>query len=120
MTYQNLQTITNPIVFQIHIDLSTLNLFLAVPTLCPFVKERNIVAKAQVALYHIVNAVSIENRVESLVHTFYLGALKASSTRKQLLEIRRVCGWSEWKGRDVDPIQRKTSLTKSDKQAVVV
>ncbi|CAG8553665.1 11480_t:CDS:1, partial [Dentiscutata heterogama] len=73
---------------QVHIDLSTLNLVPVEPTPCPYYEGQDFATKAIAAYEQILLALDEEERVESLVHAFYLGALLRKTTRKQLTELR--------------------------------
>ncbi|CAG8643782.1 4427_t:CDS:1 [Dentiscutata erythropus] len=70
---------------QIYIDLSTLNVIPIDPTPCPYYEEQRFVNKAVVAYDQIVLALDEKERIESLVHAFYLGELLKKHPKGKLL-----------------------------------
>ncbi|CAG8633562.1 10776_t:CDS:2, partial [Gigaspora rosea] len=90
MASQHFHRRTNLLVFKVYTDLHTLNLFSVEPTPCPFVHERNINEKTSIAYNYIVQAVNIGDRIESLVHAFYLGALISTALSRQIIKIKRI------------------------------
>ncbi|RIB27878.1 hypothetical protein C2G38_2029021 [Gigaspora rosea] len=89
MIYQSLQSMMSTTVFQIYIDLNTLNLFPVLPTLCPFEEESDLIMKAGIGHRYIIRAVSMGDRIESLVYAFCLGALITTFSPRQLTVLQR-------------------------------
>ncbi|CAG8464495.1 10339_t:CDS:1 [Gigaspora rosea] len=77
-------------VIQIYIDLSTINLSVNdIPTY-PYSPEHSLVQIATLVYRRIVDALEEENRIESLVHAFYLGEMINRSPRREVHKLKRI------------------------------
>ncbi|CAG8739387.1 7518_t:CDS:1 [Ambispora leptoticha] len=75
---------------QLQADLTSINPVLVTPTPCPFTDGRDVCTKATIAHHQMMRAIQTRDRIESLVHAYYLGSILDIASRNQLTNLRNV------------------------------